>query len=105
MLKTPPLGPTSRTNPNLKDYVENLYTSKDYHKLYELANSSFLKTRIRTCRFRDKRFQRTLLFPAIIDIFYCDYNQIPLHINSKDKSPDIIEIVKDIARWRLSIHK
>lgn len=104
-MKQPSLCPTPRTDPNLKGYVENLYTKKDYQKLYELANSSFLKTRIRTCRFRDKRFQRTLLFPDIKNIFYCDYNQIPLHINSKDKSPDIIEIIKDIARWRLSIHK
>jgi hypothetical protein len=88
------------------EYVENKFTKQDYHRLYETSSSSLLQSHIRRANYRDKRFQRMIPSESIRKIFYCNFNDIPLYMFGKNYlPPDTQEMITDIARWRLTIHK
>lgn len=81
-------------------YKESQFDRKDYHILYDMATpGTWLRRTICECKFRDKKFQRTLLKKEVAEVFYAPFNQLPKYINTPS------QIAQDILRWRLTIHK
>lgn len=87
-------------------YIENMFSRKEYHRLYDTSSSSTLKNLLRASRFRDKAVQRKIVtIKNVKEIFYCPFNKIPLYINIKSYDQIKNDMIKDITRWRLTIHK
>lgn len=104
MLHPPPIGPTSLTDPN-PDYVPDKFTRQDYHRLYETASSTKLKSYLRCSKYRDKKFQRNLNNGKVKKVFYCSFDDLPMCINTKSSDEQTQIMITDILRWRYTIHK
>lgn len=85
-------------------YVPNRFNKQDYHLLYNIATTFTIKRLLYHAAYRDKRVQRAICGSGfdIQTIFYCDFDEIPLYMNTNTANS---QIVQEIAKWRLSINK
>jgi len=82
---------------DIEPYVRSQYSREDY-KLLGVMGTGFLKTRIRTANWRDKKVRRSLDVRES-EVFHGPFENVALYINDVD--PEVVAI----AKWRLTIAK
>lgn len=88
------------SRPDKYPYKVSQFSRKDYMILYNMATKgNNLRYRLRSSKFRDKKFQRTFVTIDECIIFYCPFKDLAKHINMTSS------VALDILKWRLSINK
>jgi hypothetical protein len=82
---------------DVEPYVQSQFSREDY-RLLDKMGTSFLKSRLRKGRYRDKRVRRELAREES-KVFHGPFEDVPLYLNDVD--PEVVAI----AKWRLSIAK
>jgi hypothetical protein len=85
----------------MHEYVPTQFGHKDYKKLYQSAQSPWLKGTLRLAKYRDKRIQRIFYRAHIgtLAALTCPLDQVPLYMGSIDHN------TIDIVKWRLTLNR